>query len=238
MKNGERNGYWVSQGCDETQDFAKEIARGLNSLARRIFVLIEVIVLLILLLASSGWAKDIDLSVTGFVGADQGVWKSGDATSPTGTMREWALTYGASVQAKYTAWRYQPTAEFSYRHAEFDFSNWQARVQEAKPDTLSFRVGVTRDFRTVSLYGLIGVTWVSNNTELIETTPALNHGKHDANDATFSLKLGVYKLWKVGGLRVGPEASVEIFPDPPGFSRCREFRTSYVVPQIGLRAQW
>lgn len=204
---------------------------------------IFLVCLMAMLIVISGpcLAKEIDVSATPFIGPDCGSWGSGAVPSPTGTMKEWAATYGASVQVKYHGWifkTWQPTGEFSYRHAEYDFSNWQASTQEANPDYFSLRVGLTKEFEWASVYGLVGISFVHNNIELVERIPPADHGKRRWADEYLSFKVGAYKLWNVGPIKVGPEVSCDIFAQRPKHERCRTFRTNQFVPFVGLRLQY
>jgi hypothetical protein len=54
----------------------------------------------------------------------------------------------------------------------------------------------------------------------------------------FSGKVGVYKLFNVGPIKVGPELALEIFEHKPGFDMCREMKSWQFKPLGGIRVQW
>ena len=198
----------------------------------------SLLILIVILISVPCYAKDFSISLSGGIGYDRGVWESGRAISLTGKMSQSSMTWGAAIQVIYDKWEWQPTLEISYRHSEYDFSNWQAHIQEAKPDIFSGRIGLTKDFQNFSAYGLFGMTRIYHNARLFETIPLLNHGSHDCQDNVFSMKFGIYRLWRDGIFKLGPELSLEIFPERPGFERCRNFHTNRFVPFLWLRSQW
>ena len=199
---------------------------------------LSLLILIVILISVPCYGKDVSISLSGGLGYDRGVWESGGQPSPTGKMTQSSMTWGAAIQILYDKWEWQPTLEISYRHSEFDFSNWQAHIQEAKPDVFSARIGLTKELNFASIYGLFGITTIYHNARLFETVPPLDHGSHDCRHTLFSMKFGAYKLWNVGFFKLGPELSVEIFPERPGFERCRNFHTNHLVPCLWLRGQW
>jgi hypothetical protein len=187
-------------------------------------------------------AKDIDLSIIVGMAYNQGTWGSGGAPQPGGTHRDEWIGMNFSTQIKYHGWifeKWQPTFEIGYRKERFDFSDAQAPIQLAKPTDWRVLAGVTREFESFSIYGLFGYSFYHPHVELLEARPLRYHGSnHGILDKIPTFKLGGYKLWEIGGLKVGPEISTEIFTRKPGFSRCRKFDSSLFVPSIGLRIQW
>jgi hypothetical protein len=186
------------------------------------------------------YSKEIDLSITLNGGYNKAIWKSGTVQSPTGTTKESSLIYGGSLQLKYIGWKYQPTFEVSYRQAKFDFSNWQQDAT-TKPVYIGLLAGVTKEFQDFSIYGLIGYANHKSNLSLTEKIPPLYHGRNislDKQSHLFSWKIGVYKLWNVGFIKIGPEVSLAGYNPTPKFSACRKVKEWPIQPQMGLRVQW
>lgn len=201
-----------------------------------IIAIIIGLTLFVLSIAKAG----VDVAVTGNLGYNGGTWESGLLPSPTGTERDTSIGYGGAVQVIYNRWKFKPTIEVSGSYYNFDFSTNQAPTQYAKPLMLSFRAGVTRDFKLFEAYGLVGYSWVWTKAELIENVGDrwLDHGRHTIREHGISFKFGAYRLINLYGIKVGPELSVEGFPKSLGFSRCREFSTWNFVPYVGIRVQF
>jgi hypothetical protein len=185
------------------------------------------------------YAKEIDVSVSVSAVYDSARWDSGAWTSPTGAQREAWVGVTPSAQIKYNRWRLQPTIEVNYRKGKFNFSNWE---QFSHLDTRSIGIlgGLTYDFKNFSIYGLAGVSLISHEGTLYEILPQpkTNHGTTVIDQNLLTLKLGVYKMWKIAGLKIGPEIACIIYPNPPKIERCRNVEFSRFVPTAGLRAQW
>jgi hypothetical protein len=203
-------------------------------------VIFGVIFLSILILISSILlAKEVDFSVVGNVGYGHAKWGSGMYPQPGGSMERSAPIYNPSFQIKYTRWIIQPTFEFNYRWAMFDFGTHQAPVQKMDPRAWSILGGLTYDFTLFSFYGLMGVTCYNARVSLIEANPALVHGRQiNFKSDLFSYKIGAYKLYKIGPIKVGPELSLQGWSQKPGWSRCREGRENIIQPNLGLKIQW
>jgi hypothetical protein len=209
------------------------------------YLLVLAFLISLTMLLPGARAKDIDLSFTAGWAYDRGIWGSGMYNSPTGTHRDEWSGMNFAGQIKYRGWifeKYQPTFEVGYRQESFDFSDWEAPIQRADPIIWHFLIGLTHDFgKGYSGYLLGGITEINHRPSLIETqsNPILYHGRDiGIPDQIPTFKIGGYKLWNLGNLKIGPEISTEIFTRKPGFSRCRKFETSLFVPSIGIRIQW
>lgn len=191
--------------------------------------------------------KPFDFAVTGYVGYDRGAWGSGGLPEPGGTKHDSALTRGASLQVVYNRFTLlgaKPLFDFTYKHEPFDFNAAFAITATDIVDSYSFRLGLTKDLGPFDAYALLGYTAATNRVRLIETfEKPFDHGHPMTTSNLFSIKFGAFKTWGVFDLfgyklRVGPEISVEVFPEPPEYNRCRRIHTWYATPQAGLRFQW
>ncbi len=193
-------------------------------------------------LVSRAIGKEIDVSVTASGAYDHATWGSGEAPQPGGSRSDtWVgLNYSGQVKYRGGAFKdWQPTFELEYRREKFDFRTAQAPVQKADPEMWNLMLGVTHDFKIMTAYALGGVSIYNARPSLVEATPRLNHGrKISLTEPIGVFKLGAYRLWEIGPIQVGPEISTEIFTKRPGFSRCREMKSNYIVPQAGVRVQW
>lgn len=193
--------------------------------------------------SSNLWAKDIDLSVSGFVGYDYSTWKGAIGPRVTGTHHDSSLAYGGSIQAIYNRWKFQPTFEFSFKRERFDFTDLQLRISKNQPDFYSFRLGLTKDLSLFHVYGLLGYSLVHNNVEFHALNDPFN-GRHVSPTSNlFSVKFGVYKMFTAfdifgDKLKVGPEISAEIFPRSNSFNVPRKFKSLNIVPNGGIRFHW
>jgi hypothetical protein len=184
---------------------------------------------------SQVFGKEIDISVSTSAIYDEGRWAGG----PDGAHRKTDIAPAFEGQIKYTGWKYQPTLAFSYRQENFDFKAPGAPIQEANPRAYGIHLGATRQFKYFDVYALAGITYFEYRLKLTENFSGkmvTHYGRPDSN--LFNLKIGIYKLWDLGGVKIGPEISAEIYPDRPSFDRCRSFRMNPIVPHMGLRAQW
>ena len=196
-------------------------------------------------------AKEIDLSITGTIGYGGATWGSGLSPQPGGTLYDSAPAYGVSAQIKYSRWRLQPTIEFDYRWVSHNFNNLQAPTQAMDSRAWSLLGGLTYGLgKMFFIYGLIGYTNYSVSVDLMEVVPKykheyipkvkiINHGRGIGfEDDLFTYKIGAYKLFKIGPIKVGPELNIQGWNRRPGWSRCREGRELAIQPNIGLRIQW
>ena len=191
----------------------------------------------------AGW----DFSVTGSVSYDRATFSSGFDVAPGGIDSDVAFPKTIAGQIKYNSWRWQPTIEVSIKDSKFDFSD-NYGTQTLWPRETSLRVGLTRDFEFVSIYGLIGYTHYAPHAKLAETlsdgrihwhstTP--NEDITGIDKSMFSLKFGAYKVFQIGPVSVGPEFSLEVYPlDSPGVDRCRKVESNRFVPSFGIRVQY
>jgi len=197
------------------------------------------IVLILVMLPTVSLAKAIDISVTGNIGYGHAKWGSGYDVQPGGTLEKSTIIYNPSVQIKYTRWSIQPTIEFNYRWAEYNFRTYQAPIQKMEPRAWSLLGGLTYDFKVFSIYGLVGLTRYDANVSLFEAHPRLLHGMElPFKSDFFSYKIGGYKLYKIGPIKVGPELSVQGWNKKIGWSHCREGRENIIQPNAGIRIQW
>jgi opacity protein-like surface antigen len=197
------------------------------------------IVFILLVLPVTLSAKEFDLSITGSIGYGHAKWGSGYDPQPGGTLEKSAIIYNPSIQIKYTRWVLQPTIEFNYRWAEYNFRTYQAPIQKMEPRAWSLLGGLTYDLNLLSVYGLVGITRYNANVSLFEAHPRLLHGTElPFKSDLFSYKVGAYKLFKVGPIKVGPELSLQGWNKQPGWRHCREGREGVVQPNAGLRIQW
>jgi hypothetical protein len=183
----------------------------------------------------------IDIAVTGNVGFQHGTLDSGLQQSLTGKETDDVISWMGSAQIIYSKWKWKPTAEFSYSRGEFDFRTVQAPIQYVNLDIFSVRLGVTRDFKLLQAYGLVGYSWIWSEGSIYERRDGrwLYHGKPTVKDRGFSFKLGAYRLFDVyKEIKLGPEVNIEVFPAPLGFSRCRNFGSGYIHPWLGVRLQY
>ena len=204
-------------------------------------VFVVAIILVILISFKVAYSKEIDISITPSVAYDHASWGSGDLVSPTGThQRDW-WGFSGSAQVKWTRWKLQPTFEFGFRQEKFNFANWQASPQEANPKQFLARFGVTYDFKYFESYLLAGISFIDYKVKLVEIQPKIvphGQGTIHIEARLFNLKLGVYKLWTVGPIKVGPEIAVEYYPLRPQVHRCRFMPMNYLVPSLGIRIQY
>ncbi len=201
-----------------------------------IFTIISIFITICLLVSQ---CSALDFSVTGSVGYNRATFGSGSVMSPTGSGRDSDFTLNLSAQIKWNTWEYRPTLEIDYRRDHFDFGTMQAPVQRAKPELISAFIGVTRDFDDFSVYVLGGITHYNAHAALIEARPYIYHGTNiQVKDNIPTFKLGIYKLWNLGPLGVGPEFSTTIYTKTTNVERCRNMKSLPIVPMLGLRAQW
>lgn len=203
---------------------------------KNLFIFIFIGLLIVPTISS---AKEIDISVTGNIGYGHATWGSGMTLQPGGTLEKSAPIYSLSGQVKYTRWVLQPTMEFNYRWVNYDFSTHQAPIQQMEPRAWSILAGLTYDFKLFSIYSLAGITDYQARVSISEAYPPLSHGTHIPFESyLFTYKLGAYKLFKIGPVRVGPELSLQGWNKKPGWKHCREGRENIVQPNAGLRIQW
>lgn len=211
----------------------------------------SITILMLVLVSGTSWAKDtkpeflkkFDLSFNYSAGYDRAVWMSGLSPAPAGTKIAVGIPHGFNVQVKYNDWIVQPTLEFGYRWEHFDFSDRQAPIQEANPQSWHILLGITVDLRYFNAYLLGGVTKINYYPSILEAYPIpLDHGKDIGAFEEWlpTIKVGAYKLFKLGfwGIKAGPEISVEGYTHRPGWRRCREMNTNQIVPNVGVRIQW
>lgn len=200
---------------------------------------IKFTLLIVFVLVSGGEAKNFDFSISAKVGYDRAEWKSGKLPSPTGTIKDSWVGVVPEIQIKYNRLFFQPTIAVSYNKRHFNFSTAQAPIQKADPELIDIHVGVTKDLRYVDAYLLAGVTMASLNPSLVEAVPYRYHGRGiDISHNYLSFKLGAYRLFAISSVKIGPEFSVQIFPESPGFSRCRKMSMSHLQPFLGMRLQY
>ncbi len=184
-------------------------------------------------------SKEIDISLTGSVGYGHAIWKSGSVSQPGGSLSDSTLIYNPSIQVKHNKWKFQPTLEINYRWGTFNFDTSRAPIQRMSPKAWSVLGGLTKEFNLLSIYTLLGITKYNANPSLTEVHPFLYHGSHiTINSTLFSSKVGAYKPFKIGPVKVGPELSLQGWGSKLGFSRCREAKENIIQPNIGLRIQW
>jgi hypothetical protein len=201
---------------------------------------IMISVLLLLTSLPPVLAKDIDVSLTGEFSYDRGKWGSGQYPSPTGTTHKVVWGSGGHIQIIYNKWAWQPTFEFSFNRRNFDFMSDKAPIQETVIYDYTFLIGVTKDLKYFSAYALAGYTLLENHIRFIEVWNGglLNHGRPEISNNLFSVKVGGYKLFDIGGIKIGPEISLIAYSAMPGWSRCRTFTSNRFIPQAGIRLQW
>lgn len=202
-----------------------------------------VAILVLILIGSVAYASDFDFSLTGSTGYARGTWGNGSLQSPTGTMINSVPVYGGALQIIYNGWKWKPTGELSFSYGKFDFTTLQAPTQSARQYIYSGMAGITKDVgRNASIYGLIGFSWGHVDARLTEIIDgkAYRHGTGAVkmDERGLSLKFGAYKSFWISRFLVGLEISLEIFPKPLGFSRCRKFDSGHFVPRVGLRIQY
>ena len=184
-------------------------------------------------------SKEIDFSVTGSLAYNHGSLGSGLFPAP-GTKKDNWWGFSGSGQIKYSRWKLQPIFEVSYRKEKYDFSDWQAPVQKCEPSYLSFRGGAGYDFSPYPyFYLLIGGSFINYHVSIIERYPPLYHGRDIGfRETLLNFKVGTYRLWGVGPIKMGPELAMEIYPNGLGWHRCRTFKVNPISPMLGLRVQY
>jgi len=204
--------------------------------------------LILFALVSHCFSKEIDLSLTANIGYGHAKWGSGGMVQPGGSMNKSIPIFNPSAQIKFTRWPIQPTLEFSYRWANYDFDTWQAPVQTMEPRAWSVLGGITYDFKLFTAYGLLGYTNYQANVSLIEVvqykkchkikSKLLYHGENIGFESDLlTYKIGAYKIFKIGPIKAGPEVSLQGWNIRPGWSRCREGKENIVQPNVGIRIQ-
>ena len=183
-------------------------------------------------------AWEVELSLSGQLGYDHGRWER----SPDGDHDDTTISRMVEGRILWTRWRWQPTLSISYLREDFDFSTAQAPIQEANVEILSAHIGITRAWKHLSLFGLLGIERVEFNPELVEILEDGSILPHAGtpSDHYLSVILGASYLWKVwkDRIQIGPTASVKIYLEQPMFERCRTFKMAQVQPFLGLRMQF
>lgn len=200
----------------------------------------------ILILLVSFNAHALDLSITGSIGLNKGTWSDGYLVSPLGKHEAYGYPVSLTLQIRFTEWKYQPTLSLGYMTDSYEFGTYQAPVQKAEPITISLLGGITTEFKNIGIslpgvyfYGLVGYSYYNPRPSLTEMQPYVFHGNRiSLSKHLFSYKLGVYKMWDMGSIKVGPELSLQGWYPQPSFSRCRNFEGWPVTPSIGIRVQF
>ena len=231
-----------------------------------IYLLVLIVLISLTMFLPDARAKDfpLDLSFTPSASYDAATEKSGVLVNPTGRVRSEWVGAQYNFQVKLNTVKFQPTFEFGYRHEDMSFSNWQQHAL-IHPDVYNILVGTTyTESKTgISAYLLTGYSFYRFHATLYEVvpgvvtsidkcgkvinTPVLKgviHGSDiGVSDNPIAIKVGLYKTWDVPlfgvtKVKVGPEVSLMIYPNPPSIERCRNVTMNYLVPNAGIRIQW
>ena len=200
-------------------------------------------IVILFFIASFVEANEIDVSFTGSLTYDTATWKSGEAMELGGPKGDVAIGFNPAIQLKYSRWSIQPTLEVGYLREHFDFTRWYAPIEQTNPRSWHVLGGISFGLgRNFFAYTLMGVTRTNYYPRLKEIYPKQVHNGRpiSLSDTLYTGKIGVYRLFDLGvlNLKVGPEASLTVYHKAPGFSRCREYNSSQIVPVLGLRIQW
>ena len=209
----------------------------------RLLVLTHIVLLVLWVLfawgiarAEGGVLNELHPSISGAMSYQTGGWEK----SPDGHHKTTDLPWYVEARLQWMRWKYQPTLSLEYGEGHFDFFTPQAPIQESSPKMLSGYIGVTREFKHLNIFALVGQTHIWFDPKLVENTSngSFPH-KGTPEDSYLVFKVGVNKIFKASDrVSIGPEISMKIYPDRPGFERCRTFKMNYVEPMVGLRIQF
>lgn len=205
-----------------------------------------VAVALAILLFAFPVCADVAVSLSGYIGYDKMTVSSGYNIQRDGDVSEESMPLSAALQVSFGNWAWRPTIELSYKTAKYDLSS-KTQYLVSWPREYSIRAGVTRTWKYFSAYGLLGYTIYEPAAKMIEvrdgkTMPhSINPHDYipDVDSKLFSVKLGVFKVFRVGPVSIGPEAALEIYPfEAPGVDRCRTAHSNQFAPHVGVRIQY